>query len=347
MELNGRPLWQVGTGDTERSYADLCLAFDVMMVGPGKLGPFAEDLYADLGDIRNSIRRFYQEAHRGDLVLLRLGTGRVTAVGVIEDDHPEHLDTFGDVDGWDLHHVRRVRWLPNSSHDFPLKTLGGQVRTFAAVNVVAVLDWVAQLHPTTEDLTRPLAALPPGPPSLGRSDLGRLLFTEGLPSQTVDRVLSTIASLDRVATWYSNELKRPEGRPSEHETVAYLVIPLLFALGWSEQTAAIEWQQIDVALFRQMPANDSNLNVVVEAKLLNRSVFQPFGQARDYALKTGREGVSRLIVTDGIRYTVHLRSENTFKLSAYLNLLDMRPHYPLYECRGAAEAILLMAKDAT
>lgn len=34
--------------------------------------------------------------------------------------------------------------------------------------------------------------------------------------------------------------KQKETRPNEHEVVAYLVIPLLRALGWSETQLAIE-----------------------------------------------------------------------------------------------------------
>jgi len=344
MDLTGRQLWQVGAGDTERSYGDLCLKYDVMIVGPGRPGPYDEAAYASLGDIRNSIRRFCLDARRGDIVLLRLGTGCVLAVGEVADDQPTWSEAFADIDGWDLNHVRRVRWLPGTSHEFQVRTLGGQVRTFAAVGVPAVRDWVASLPTPSAQLQRELAALPdPGQPLRG-SDLARQLFAEGLPRATVDRLLETMASLDGVASWYSNPDKRPEGRPSEHETVAYLVLPLLFSLGWSEQTAAVEWRNIDVALFRQMPANDGNLTAVVEAKLLGRSVFQPFGQARDYALRDGRQDVGKLIVTDGIRYTVHHRKGSDFVLVAYLNILDLRLTYPVYQCGGAVPALLEMAK---
>jgi len=111
----------------------------------------------------------------------------------------------------------------------------------------------------------------------------------------------------------------------------------------SQQTAAIEWRSIDVALFGAMPANDSNLRCVVEAKLLGRSVFSAVGQARDYALRPGREECRKLIVTDGIRYTVHARSGDDFRLTAYMNVLDLREHYPLHRCAGAVDALLLMA----
>jgi hypothetical protein len=122
------------------------------------------------------------------------------------------------------------------------------------------------------------------------------------------------------------------------------VVPLLFALGWSQQTAAIEWRHIDVALFEEMPTNDSTLSCVLEAKLLGRSVFSPFGQARTYALKPDREKCRTLIVTDGIRYTLHEKVSEHFELSAYLNILDMRERYPIFGCEGAVRAVLGMAR---
>src|SRR5690348_15853350 len=125
-------------------------------------------------------------------------------------------------------------------------------------------------------------------------------------------------------------MKRPEGRPSEQETICYLVITLLQSLGCRQQTAALQWNYIHVRLFRDMPSTNESLACVVEAKLLGRSVFSPVGQAREYALQTGRELCDRLIVTDGIRYAYHRRVGNDFELRAYLNILSMRDSYPLF-----------------
>jgi len=340
MDLSGRTLWQVGAGDTNRSYGDLCIRHDVMIVGPGDPGAYEETLYAK----SDSILRFCKNAHRNDIVLLRLGTGEVLAAGEIADDCVEWLDAFGDVDGWDLQHVRRVRWFPNTAHSFPTKTFGGQVRTFAAVNHAAVRSWVEGLHTAEADGKRKLAQLPTAGPYLDPIELGRRLFIEGLSSEHVDTLTTTLESLQRVASWYWNKTKRPEGRPSEQETICYLVIPLLLSLGWSQQTAAVQWKCVDVALFRGMPQTDATLACVLEAKLLGSSVFSPVGQAREYALRTGRESCDRLIVTDGIRYALHRRSGNTFNLVAYLNILNMRDDYPVLNCGGAVEAILGMAR---
>ncbi|MBE3064458.1 MAG: hypothetical protein IMZ69_05515, partial [Spirochaetes bacterium] len=179
---------------------------------------------------------------------------------------------------------------------------------------------------------------------LDPAEFGRRLFIEGLPSEHVDKLMATFSSLQRVASWYGNETKRPEGRPSEQETLCYLVVPLLLSLGWSQQTAAVQWNHVDVALFDGMPPVDSTLACVVEAKLLGRSVFSPLGQAREYALRQGRERCDRLIVTDGIRYALHRRSGDAFALRAYLNILRVCDCYPLLGCGGAVDAVLGMAR---
>lgn len=344
MNLTDKTLWQVGAGDTERSYGEMCQRFDVMIAGPGDSGQYDESLYSGYGDIRNCLRRFCQEARRGDVVLLRLGTADVLAVGEVADDSALWLEAFADVDGWDLQHARRIRWLPNTRHSFPTRTLGGQVRTFAAVNVAAVKSWVESLEISESDRTRELASLPDVGAKLPVAELGQRLFIEGLPSEHVDRLMATFSSLERVAAWYRNETKRPEGRPSEQETVCYLVIPLLLSLGWSQQTAAVQWNYVDVALFSGLPSTDATLACVVEAKPLGRSVFLPTGQAREYALRPGREKCDRLIVTDGIRYALHRRSGDRFDLKAYLNILKMRDRYPVLGCGGAVEAVLGMAR---
>ena len=213
------------------------------------------------------------------------------------------------------------------------------------MNVEAVRDWVEGLDiPETEwirELPRPL---PESGACLDAAELGRRLFIEGLPSDHVDKLMATFSSLQRIASWYWNETKRPEGRPSEQETICYLVIPLLLSLGWSQQTAAVQWNYVDVALFSGMPPTDSSLACVVEAKLLGRSVFSPFGQAREYALRPGREGCDRLLVTDGIRYALHRRAGTEFNLAAYLNILSMRDRYPVLGCAGAVDAVLGMAR---
>lgn len=344
MEIAGKTLWQVGAGDTERAYQHICLKYDVMIAGPGHEGPYSPGKYKHYGDIENSLRRMCLEAKRGDLVLLRLGTAQVHALGIIDDDVPGWSEAFGDIDGWRLQHYRRVRWLSGTAKTFDSKTFGTMGRTFASVHVDVLRKWVESIVVSEVELARPLADIPSDGEAMDEEELGRKLFIEGLASDHVDRLMSRLSSLRRVAEWYSNEHKKPEGRPSEHETVAYLVLPLLFALGWSEQTAAVEWKKVDIALFDKMPSSDENLTCVVEAKTLERSVFSPLGQASAYASRPGRERCGALIVTDGIRYAIYDKKPSGFELAAYMNLLRLRDSYPVLGCEGAVGAILAMAR---
>lgn len=335
-----RTLWQVAAGNTDRSYGDICRKLDVMMVGSSDLGEHSNERYAEL----ESVRKFYEDARRKDIVLLRLGTGQILSIGEIVDDEPQQLSAFADVDGWDLRHVRRVRWFADSARDFPVRTLGGQARRFARVGVPIIREWAASLDVEDEQLTRPLTELPKEVPQLSRSELGRRLSVKGFPSEQIDKLMQTFVSLEQVASWYKDEIRRSKRKPSEYEAVAYLVVPLLSALGWSQQTAAIEWRNIDVALFEETPRDDSTLSCVVEAKLLDSSVFSPRHQAKRYALLPGRKKCRRLIVTDGIRYTLHKKVGEDFELSAYLNVLDIRERYPIFGCEGAVHALLGMAR---
>jgi hypothetical protein len=50
MELQGKNVWQVAAGDNTRKFTCICLRYDVMMIGPGDLGPFDEKRYAHLTD---------------------------------------------------------------------------------------------------------------------------------------------------------------------------------------------------------------------------------------------------------------------------------------------------------
>ena len=340
MDVQDKTIWQVGTGDSEHSHEKIFLEFDVMAIGPGYSGPYDKKLYSKI----RAVSVFCEEPKEGDLVLLRSGTAKIVSVGIIADDKLHHNEEFGDVDGWSLEHVRRVRWIPNTGKEFPVRTLGGQVSRFSRVNVPSVINWIKRLNVSRKQMRRSLSLLPKKSKTISVEEMGKKLFLEGLPSEYIDNLVSRLESIQRVASWYETEDKKPEGRPSESETVTYLVMPFLSALGWSHQTAAIEWRNVDIALFERMPSNDKTLSCVVEVKVPESSTFSHLGQAKEYAMGKGRNHCKRLIVTDGIRYAYYRKQENNFKLSAYLNLQRMRECYYLYRCKGAVEAIMGMAR---
>jgi hypothetical protein len=107
---------------------------------------------------------------------------------------------------------------------------------------------------------------------------------------------------------------------------------------------AIEWNYLDVGLFDSLPRSDETLQVVVEAKKMDNSCLSAKAQAAGYAEK--RPACRRVIVTDGIRYGVYVKTESgAFELYAYLNLSRLRDEYPIYPCHGTEEALLAMSPD--
>jgi hypothetical protein len=189
-------------------------------------------------------------------------------------------------------------------------------------------------------------------------EISDFLFDKGVASSSISSLLIEIGELIRIAKWYqraaldharNKDQKGASGNDrdsqiSEHETVTYLVVPLLRALGWTPQKMAVEWKRVDVALFAQLPRGDMNLQAVVEAKKMDNSCLSAISQAESYA--DGKPDCHRLIVTDGLRYGVFTRNkEQEFKLYAYLNLTNLKRHYPILECHGAEEALLSMAPE--
>ena len=274
----------------------------------------------------------------GDFVVLRTGTTSVSGVGQVVGSY-EWCDEFGDVDGWDLQHVRRVRWLWHSEHDpqvFDTYTMK-QGDTTQKLGGGEVADWLANLDIPKDAWTRLLTSLPRaiGEAIVTVEHISEFLFDHGVVSASITTLLGEIGELTRIAKWY----QRSE-MPSEHETVAYLVVPLLRALGWTPQRMAVEWNHVDVALFERLPRVDESLRVLVEAKRMDNSCLSAASQAMSYA--ETRPQCRRLIVTDGLRYGVYVRTdtESPFKLHADLNLPRLR-HDTQHTSVGALRMLFL------
>ena len=89
---------------------------------------------------------------------------------------------------------------------------------------------------------------------------------------------------------------------------------------------------------------DLHKRAVVPISAISDISMHMYERRSQYALRTGRERCKLLVVTDGIRYALHCRSDHDFKLEAYLNILNMRDSYPVLNCAGAVKAVLGMAR---
>ena len=90
--MKQRKFWQQACGDTDRNYASICLKWGVILNGPGDFGawPECELLLLEEGVSSRKVtdlRRFAEDMTDGDVVVLRLGTKDVLAVGVIVGEY--------------------------------------------------------------------------------------------------------------------------------------------------------------------------------------------------------------------------------------------------------------------
>jgi hypothetical protein len=279
-------------------------------------------------------------------------------------------DDFGDIDGWDLQHVQCMRW--------HWKCISGEPQVFKKYS----LKWGATIHKmdNTEVLnwircepansTDQSAYLPSS--SIPISDDGRDCETlaNELHSTTFNEVIdyaghltaqggtsSTLALL-KEAHERAQAYRDQDMWPSEAEGIAHLVIPLLRALGWSWQQTAIEWDNMDLALFTGGDRNRDQVDTIIEAKRRGTSTLTARSQAEEYyqgkrrkksANKKPLLSCHRIIVTDGIAYTIFERARGSQMFrsdpSAHLNLTRMRSSYPILgdNCGGAVEALKIMS----
>jgi hypothetical protein len=295
-------VWQIGGGPWDRPYADVFLRYDVGLIGPGDLGPWTPERDQD-PEFDSRVKNFATQPSIGDTVLLRLGQNRVKAIGAIASEYL-YLDQFDDVNGWDLHHARRVRWFEFPEiQELPPAVFGANPQSFSASHKSEVLEFCQKVRPTLPSTwaTQHLANLPE-------------------PEPVLDEVQPEIQPLvAEVADLWPQFWNRDlfDTRPSEDETLAHLVVPFFRAFGWSPERIGVKWRSIDVAIFERLPRTPENCRFVVEAKRFRDGVEGALEQARGYVEMLG---VPRdVIVTDGIRYRLYACAR-AYKPAAYANL---------------------------
>ena len=190
MDIKGRKLWQHAAGDNNRNYADLCLEWDVIVSGWGKHGHWNNEGKNKLLEKKKTkhisaskitdIETFANRISSGDIVVLRIGTTRILGVGEVVGNY-EWCPSFGDVDGWDLQHVRRVRWLWKKG-DLPSLDWSGSKLSWGATTRALtnqfVISWIRdKLDFDGQGLTRDVCKLPSVEDSrISIEDLSGFLF---------------------------------------------------------------------------------------------------------------------------------------------------------------------------
>lgn len=382
MEENtdNQKYWIVAAGDGNRSYAHICLEHGVVIMGPSYCGDWhkndkdrnaREILTDDKWSQRKitNLNSFVNDIKIGDVIILRLGTKQIHGVGVVAEGY-HYNEFFCDVDGWDLAHTHRVHWMwkgpvsddkpvPWDVKDVLRQSVGDTLQSFQLEDKPEVFrNWMKALLLKSEDvslLKQSLPILKNHGKEMLVSDIINKLFNYGLGSVLLSSLEDNIKDLSTLAKWY----KTYGMWPSEYETTAHLITPLLRALGWTSQRIELEYplnnkKRVDIALYRNGNRADYEPIAFIEAKKLGYSCLNAEAQIKDYAADKKGGNLKRLVVTDGIRYGIFIRKKGEkfpSEPTAYLNLTDLRDEYPVYDkykqdgkaCGGADEALLYMS----
>jgi len=331
-------VWQIACGEAGRRYDQLFLKHDVMFLGPGDYGEYSRSNYEDGAAVEDfgsrkigDIRRFATEVETGDVVLLRSGH-RVLALGTVAADGYRWSESFDDVYGWDLQHTHRVIWQHHLSGRLSKlqaegDLFGSRMSTFTRVDQPAVRGQIDPLIGLTQD--RELKRLPPKPsPVLPLEEFAEGLFHRGLSTGAVQQVCAAIEKQRRLLHWYEETDLAPD-RPSEHEVVAHLVLPIMMALGWSEQQLAVEWHRIDMAVFKKTPTDEKHCTLVCEAKGRGGGLQDAFMQAQHYCDRLELTACRKILLTEGGRFYLYCKTHGGWgdEASGYFNVLKLRERY--------------------
>lgn len=347
-------VWQIAAGEAGRKYADLFLAHDVMFCGPGRFGQFSESVYGDLhsrGLISTGkltqIKQFATAVQPGDIVLLRSGYN-VESIGVVHSDGYQHSTIFDDVFGWDSEHTCRVAWqhdltteLAQIQAERPLFNLRKQIPAFTAVGDETILEPIRHLFDRCQ--SRPLRPLPETPPpALSLDELSEALFRRGLGFAAVDQLRRSLEKQRRLIDWYQSAGMKE--RPTEHEVVAHVILPLLLALGWSEQLLAVEWRKIDLAIFSGTPTDQKRCRLVCEAKGMGHGLQDDLQQAIRYTETLKLTACDKILLADGGRFYLYRRRADGWEQqpSGYLNVLKVREDHLLPRGTSAIDTIVAL-----
>ncbi|MFN8150295.1 MAG: hypothetical protein U0R24_04095 [Solirubrobacterales bacterium] len=239
-----------------------------------------------------------EKAMGGDLCLMTEGT-KVVGLGVFAGDPSsnrgyEWRDDLPLLGGsWDLCHIRRVKWLPEPEFrklPVPPPALKGRPSRAAQVWSEEIVAWTLQN---------------------GRG-LRERLETKALPSIDTDRSihLDQLPEFMRNVTsmlqdyWDRIEQTGWDPAPSENEGVALAIVPFLRALGWRPEQMALEWNRIDLAVFKSSRGDRKDLALIVEAKRPGTGPDLAAKQADRYRKIQDRRDIP-LLTSDGFNYRLY------------------------------------------
>jgi len=307
--------WQIAAGSSGRDYSNIFLKFGMAFVG-------GETQIATMSEV-----------NIGDIVFLKQGTQKILAAGKVVSRNGAHngfadKEWLMDFDGWDLPSYCNVDWFQPGN---PIIINGLTRATIQRVHQQKQKDAADAIIKT--GVSVPVISEPSATNPVKDDELLKFLIKEGLRPSSADELANTISKIRLLADYYYHQCWWEDIR--EHETRTFLVVPLLLALGWSEQQLKIELPcsggRIDIACFtKNYKRKNDECCAIIETKDFSSGLDYAQKQAKTYS--NDFPNCKAVIVSNGYCYKTYLRDENgIFQTtpSAYINLLKPKDKYPL------------------
>jgi hypothetical protein len=344
-------VWQVATGEAGRDYRELFFEHDLMILGPSHKGDAEDGRYAGgkPNSATNQVNAFALDPRPGDRVLMRFGR-EVIGVGQIPDGAENQYvfdEAFRSVYGWDLCHRRRVKWATGVNLAELAHVYAGakQKPSFTRVHEVAIVSAVdvfddAHFHGTLAPL--PIVDARP----FTEEELGVELFRAGVSNSNIEAILAALRQAERLTSWYTSG--SAGRRPTEHEVVSHVVLPLFLGLGWSHQQMAVEWQKVDVAFFKRTPTTPENCVMVLEAKGLGSGLGHVLDQPLGYCARLSLVNARYIVVTDGANLFIYARDGSAWGSDpvGYVSIPSMQHEYVLPKGTNLIESLVRLQPNA-
>lgn len=330
LDINKSNAWQIGTGDGTRMYHDIFLKYGVALVGPGnpgKEGSREAQLFYTVNPNAKNWGKVLNQVRKDEWIIARKGVRVIVAIGKVIEGY-NYSDLFSDVEGWDLQHFIKVKWFTPKTKttkiEFTNSPLGAgtlqRCKNEVVFNAIYTNDFEEVVNQfIVEDLYIPRKINP--------SEIVNALIDGGVRIQDAENIGNTLNRIVQLTNWYLENDKES----LEHEIVAFLVVPLLIALGWSEQKIKIEYNGINVALFNSPFKGDykSSPQIIIEAKTFGDGLAFTGGQIDAYANKF--PDCKKFVATNGFRYKYFEKLNDKLEFIGYFNLIDLIERNVLYE----------------
>jgi hypothetical protein len=290
----------------------------------------------------------------GDCVVLKRGSSKIIAAGIVVKRGDsgccgvEGKEWLRDFDGWDLPAYCYVDWhRPEKEISVP----GLRQGTIYRIDHDRPKK-VARRLLENEPICLPRKEPAPTAP-LSTKQIEDFVIAESHRPIVAEELSRAVGRIGGLAKYYRQEIHWKKWEDvREHETRTFLIVPLLLALGWTEQQIKIElpapWtrrttkngrsKKIDIACFKRPYASGATDSAEDQAcVLILESKGLAFGL--DYAHKQGKRYAKHfpecnvVVTSNGYCYKAYKRRDDgegfDEEPTAYLNLLRPRDRYPL------------------